>query len=149
MEAYSEEDVVAYLSKYYLPDVAVRLYKAGITTPAKCELYKNYQYIEQLLDYAEKTFTDLSVMTVDIIIILVLFTVVFLFELSILIKSKPIPVQISSRNRTIRATKIPVEAVMPSPLTDMRNPPSRPPNCRGIKNSILAISEVKAKIRMH
>lgn len=71
MEAYSQDDMVEYLSKYYLPDVALRLYKAGIRTPAKCELYKDYPYIEQLLEYTENIFTDLTVLSLDAIIVLV------------------------------------------------------------------------------
>ena len=44
---------------------------------------------------------------------------------------------------------MPVDAVMPSPAADIKNPPSRPPSCSGMKNSILANSEVKANMRMH
>lgn len=66
-----------------------------------------------------------------------------------LMSSKPMPVHTSSRRRTMRATKMPVEAVMPSAAADIKNPPSRPPSCSGMKNNILANSEVKASMRMH
>ena len=57
-------------------------------------------------------------------------------------------VQISSRMRTSRATKMPAVAVRPSPETDIRKPPSRPPSCSGMKKSMLAKSVVKAMMRM-
>ena len=66
-----------------------------------------------------------------------------------LMSSRPMPVHTSSRRRTMRATKMPVDAVMPSAAADIKNPPSRPPSCSGMKNSILANSEVKANISMH
>ena len=53
------------------------------------------------------------------------------------------PVHISSRMRTISATNIAAFAVSPNPVTDIRKPPSRPPSCNGMKNSILANSVVK------
>ena len=70
------------------------------------------------------------------------------FFLSSLISSKPIAIQISSRIRTSRATKIPALSESPKPFTDIRKPPSRPPNCRGMKKSILAKREVKARMRI-
>lgn len=66
----------------------------------------------------------------------------------ILIRSKPIAVQISSLTRTIRATKIPALVVKPNPDIDIRNPPSRPPSCKGIKNKIFANNVVKEIIRI-
>ena len=71
----------------------------------------------------------------------------FLF-LSNLISSKPIAVQISSRIRTSRATKMPASSVSPKPFIDIRKPPSRPPNCSGMKKSILAKREVNARMRI-
>ena len=67
----------------------------------------------------------------------------------IFIISKPIPVHTNSRMRTMSATKIPADAVIPSPPADMRNPPSRPPNCKGMKNSRLANKLVNASMRIH
>lgn len=72
----------------------------------------------------------------------------YLLCFSSLISNKPIAVQISSRIRTSRATKMPASSVSPKPLTDIRKPPSRPPNCRGMKKSILAKREVNARMRM-
>lgn len=72
----------------------------------------------------------------------------YLLRFSSLISSKPTAVQISSRIRTSRATKIPALVVSPKPVIDIRKPPSRPPNCRGMKKSILANREVKARMRM-
>lgn len=66
------------------------------------------------------------------------------FFRSILISNRPIAVQISSRNRTSNATKIPALVVRPKAETDIMNPPSRPPSCRGIKKSILANNVVNA-----
>lgn len=62
--------------------------------------------------------------------------------------NSPIAVQISSLKRTIRATKMPALAVSANPLADIRKPPSRPPNCRGMKKSMLAKSDVKARMSM-
>ena len=62
--------------------------------------------------------------------------------------NRPIAVQISSLTRTISATKMPALVVRESPLADIRNPPSRPPNCRGMKKSILANNDVKARMSM-
>lgn len=52
-------------------------------------------------------------------------------------------VQISSLILTIRATNIPAPAVSPTPVVDIRNPPSRPPSCNGMKKSKLAKRVVK------
>ena len=57
-------------------------------------------------------------------------------------------VQMSSRMRTMRATKMPALDGRPSPVVDMRNPPSRPPSCRGMKKSMLAKRVVKATIKI-
>ena len=58
-------------------------------------------------------------------------------------------VHINSRILTMSATKMPALADIPSPFTDMMKPPSRPPSCSGMKNSMLANSDVNANIRMH
>ena len=57
-------------------------------------------------------------------------------------------VHISSRMRTSSATSMAASVLMASPLTDMRNPPSRPPSCSGMKKSMLAKRVVKARMRM-
>ena len=62
--------------------------------------------------------------------------------------NSPIAVQISSLKRTIRATKMPALAVSANPLADIRKPPSRPPNYRSMKKSMLAKSDVKARMSM-
>lgn len=49
----------------------------------------------------------------------------------------------------MRATKMPLDAVMPNPTTDMRKPPSRHPSCKGIKKRRLAKSDVNAKMSTH
>ena len=50
--------------------------------------------------------------------------------------------------RTMRATKIPALVVNPKPETDIRKPPSRPPNCKGMKKSRLANNVVNDMMRM-
>ena len=60
----------------------------------------------------------------------------------------PIPVHSSSRSRTMRATKMPAEVLMPKAVVDIRKPPSRPPNCKGMKKSRLAKRLVNARMRM-
>ena len=51
--------------------------------------------------------------------------------------------------RTIKATKIPALADRANPAVDIIKPPSRPPNCNGMKNSRLANRLVKANIKTH
>ena len=62
--------------------------------------------------------------------------------------NRPIPVHTSSLMRTMSATKIPALALIPNDVVDMRNPPSRPPSCNGMKNSRLAKSDVKASTKI-
>ena len=54
----------------------------------------------------------------------------------------------SSLILTISATKMPAPADRVRPLAERRNPPSRPPSCRGMKKSMLASREVNARMRM-
>ena len=43
---------------------------------------------------------------------------------------------------------MPPLALMPNDVVDIKNPPSRPPSCSGMKNNKLANSEVKANMNM-
>lgn len=70
MSAYTEDEMVAYLGKYFSIDVARKLYKAGINTPAKCMQYKDYEPIEQLLTYAFNIFETLSYISIDNLIMM-------------------------------------------------------------------------------
>ena len=70
MEAYSENEMVEYLSNYFLPQVCHKLYVAGINTPAKCMCYKKYEGLEALSDYATNTYERLSYMSTDDIIVM-------------------------------------------------------------------------------
>ena len=70
MSAYTEAEMVEYLSKFYTFDVARRLYLAGIDTPAKYMLYKDYDQIEQVLNYAFSIFETLSYVSIDTIIMM-------------------------------------------------------------------------------
>ena len=70
MSAYSEEEMVEYLSKYYMFNTAKNLYRAGINTPAKCMQYKSYEFIEQLVEYAYDIFEKLSYISIDALIMM-------------------------------------------------------------------------------
>lgn len=66
-----------------------------------------------------------------------------------LMSISPSPVHTNSRSLTISATNMPWPAVSPSPTADMTKPPSLPPSCKGMKNSMLAKSDVNASMSTH
>ena len=70
MASYKEDEMVRYFGKYYNNDIAVKLFRAGVDTPAKCEYYKEYEFIEQLLYYVYETYEALSYISVDKIIVM-------------------------------------------------------------------------------
>ena len=70
MSAYTADEMVEYLNKYYLPDVSARLFKAGIDTPAKCMHYKSYDGVENVLNYAYSIYESLSYISIDSLIVM-------------------------------------------------------------------------------
>ena len=65
-----------------------------------------------------------------------------------LMRSRPNAVQKSSLTRQMILTDIATCPVIPICAIDMAKPPSRPPSCKGMKNIMLAKSDVKAKMMM-
>ena len=68
MSAYTKEDMLMFISKYYLEKRAFDYYKAGFNTPSKVLLYKEYDGINDLLNYTYDIFDNLPVLSIDIIV---------------------------------------------------------------------------------
>lgn len=69
MSPYSRDEMIEYMSRYY-SDITLRdrLYVAGFNTPAKVEIYKQYEHIEPLLNYTYEIFDKLTFLSIDEII---------------------------------------------------------------------------------
>ena len=66
MQAYSYGEVKTYMDKYYTDSkLEFRFYQAGINTPAKVELYHDYDQLENLINYAFTVFNRITFVTVD------------------------------------------------------------------------------------
>lgn len=61
MEPYTLSEMKSYMRPFF-PEESdqVKLYNAGINTPAKVNFYKKYEHIQQLLDYAYEVFGKLT-----------------------------------------------------------------------------------------
>lgn len=68
MSSYTKNDMIDFISKYFTPDKAINYYKAGFNTPSKVLLYKEYEGIDDLLNYAYVIFDNLSILNIDMII---------------------------------------------------------------------------------
>lgn len=68
MSAYTKEEMLTYISKYFLSEKAFDYFKAGFNSPPKVLLYKEYEGLDELLNYAYNIFNQLPVINIDIII---------------------------------------------------------------------------------
>lgn len=68
MAPYKESDVKQYMKKYYIPTVIDKLYIAGCNTPAKVNMYKNYEHIDALLNYVFYIYEHITYISLDEII---------------------------------------------------------------------------------
>lgn len=70
MNPYTKEDMIIYMSKYFKENKVLDYYKAGFNTPSKVLKYKDFENIDNLLDYAYNIFEHLSVLNIDTVIYL-------------------------------------------------------------------------------
>lgn len=68
MSAYTKEEMLTFISKYYTADKVFDYYRAGFNTPSKVLKYKEYDGIDDLLNYVYNLFNDLPVLSIDTIV---------------------------------------------------------------------------------
>lgn len=68
MSAYTKEEMLTFISEYYTTDKVFDYYKAGFNTPSKVLKYKEYDGIEDLLNYAYNIFEHLPTLSIDMIV---------------------------------------------------------------------------------
>ena len=71
MAPYDKQSVLDYMSQYYNSNILNDLYIAGLNTPAKAKQYKNYENIEQLLNFTKNIFSKLTYINIDDVISIV------------------------------------------------------------------------------
>lgn len=64
MEPYSLDDMIKYMKPKYPDEIMpIKLYQAGINSPAKVKFYEEYEKMEPLIDYAFEIFNKLTYLT--------------------------------------------------------------------------------------
>lgn len=68
MSAYTKEEMMTFIKKYYTEDKVFDYYKAGFNTPSKVLMYKEYENIDDLLNYAYDIFEHLPILSIDSVV---------------------------------------------------------------------------------
>lgn len=68
MSAYSENEVQPFIEKYFDKGKVHQYYQTGINTPAKVELYKDSDAIDDLIKYVDEIFNRLTTLYIDYVI---------------------------------------------------------------------------------
>ena len=68
MSAYTKEEMLTYIGKYYTENKVFDYYKAGFNTPSKVIMYKEYADIDDVLNYAYMIFDHLPILGIDMVV---------------------------------------------------------------------------------